>query len=220
MSRPRFAFSFVWVTALLVATPALGQLLNHPVMALPVGDAEGATFVGAQFARGLNDNSGKDNSFAAGVGRAMERVSFSGLVGYVASDIEELTLGANVGVHLLTDSDMPVSVSVQGGFGWASLDVLSESLSILSFPVGVAIRGRGSDSGTSIQPWVMPRVNIVRTGEIVGFASNTETDIGASAGVSITTVGGAGFHVAVDWVNVEDAAPFGLAAGVHYVLGR
>ena len=79
MSQPKFVFSFALIAALLVAAPAMGQLLNHPVQALPLGDAAGSTFVGAEFARGLNDDSKERSSFAVGVGRAMERVSFLGM---------------------------------------------------------------------------------------------------------------------------------------------
>ena len=109
----------------------------------PLGDAAGSTFVAAQYARGLNTNSLERNSFAVGVGRATEKVSFTGMAGYVldygfaASD--ELTLGANAAVHLLSDSNTPVQVSVQGGFGWASIDGVLNNTTILNFPIGVVL---------------------------------------------------------------------------------
>lgn len=220
MKTQKSVFVFSWIAALLVATPAMGQLLNHPVQALPLGDAAGSTFVAAQFARGLNDDSGKQSSFGLGVGRAAERVSFMVMGGYVATDTDELTLGANVAVHLLSDSDAPIQVSLQGGFGWASLDVGTESLSLMSFPIGVAIQGRPSGNGTTVTPWVMPRLHIVRTGELGIFPSDTSTDFGVSAGLSINGEGGAGLHVAIDYLNVEGGSPFGLAVGVHYALGN
>ena len=217
MNQHKFVFSFAWIAALLVATPAMGQLLNHPVQALPAGDAAGTTFVAAQSARGLNDNSGKQNSFAAGVGRAMEKVSFMGMAGYVASDTDQLTLGANMAVHLLSDDSTPVQVSLQGGFGWASLDVLTESLSIMSFPIGLAIQGRPSGNATTVTPWLMPRLDISRAS--IGGVSTTSTDLGAAAGFSVTSESGAGAHLAIDWVNVEGGSPFGFAIGVHYMVG-
>ena len=218
MNQRKFVSSFAWIAALLVAAPAMGQLLNHPVQALPLGDAAGTTFVAAQSARGLNDNSGKQNSFAAGVGRAMEKVSFMGMAGYVASDTDKLTLGANAAVHLLSDDSTPVQVSVQGGFGWVSLDVLTESLSIINFPIGVVLQGRPSGSVTTVTPWVMPRLNMSRAS--IAGASTSTTDLGASAGLSVTSESGAGAHLAIDWVNVEGGSPFGLAIGVHYMLGN
>ena len=227
MNQLRFAFSFAWIAALLVTTPAVGQLLNHPVHALPQGPAEGATFVAAQFARGLNDDSdnggvlpaAKQNSLGVAVGRGMERVSFAGMAGYIASDTDELTLAASVAVHLLSDDSTPVQVSVQGGVGWASIDLGGQSLSTGNFPIGVAVSARPSDSGPSVRPWVMPRLNITKTGDVGIFPGSTETDIGASGGVSFTSEGGAGAHVAADWVNVESGSTFGFSLGVHYLLG-
>ena len=213
------------IAALLVATPAMGQLLNHPVQALPAGDAAGATFFGAQFLRGLNDDSFKDSSFGVGVGRAMERVSFMGMAGYVLDygtpdGDSELTLGANVAVHLLSDDSTPVQVSVQAGFGWASLDVGTESLSWMSFPIGVAISGRPSGGATTVTPWVMPRLDIQRTGELLLLPSSTETNFGAAAGVSVTREDGIGGHLAIDYLNVSGGSPFGFAVGVHYIVGN
>ena len=220
MNQNKFGFSIACIAAaaLLVATPVVGQLHNHPVMALPAGDAAGSTFVGAEFARGLNDNSGKQNSFAAGVGRAMERVSVMGMAGYVASDTDGLTLGAAVAAHLLSDDSMPVQVSVQGGVGWISEDIGTESVTILNLPIGVAIQARPSGNGPSVVPWVMPRLNISRTGELGTIPSNAQTDIGASGGVSFTSESGAGVHVSGDWINVEGGSPFGFSIGGHYVI--
>ena len=101
MTQHKFVFSFAWIAALLIATPAVAQLHNFPVYARGQGPSEGSTFVAVTGARGLNDNSGKQNAFALSAGRGMERVSFAGHAGYVASDTDELTLAASVGVHLL-----------------------------------------------------------------------------------------------------------------------
>ncbi len=215
MTQRKFALSFAWIAALLVAAPATAQLLNHPVMALPAGPAAGSTFVGAEYARGLNDNSGKFNSFGVGVGRAMERVSFMALGGYIMGDLDEVTLGASVAVHLLSDPDA-VQVSLQGGFGWASFDGAPDNTSITTFQIGIAIQAPASGSGSSVRPWVMPRLDITRNS--TGGVSSTDTDIGASAGLSFTSEGGAGAHISADWVNVEGGSPFGFSIGVHYAL--
>ncbi len=150
----------------------------------------------------------------------MERVSFMGMAGYVATDTDELTLGANVAVHLLSDDSTPVQVSVQGGFGWASLDVGTESVSWTSFPIGVAISGRPGDGATTVTPWVMPRLDIQRLGEVGIVPSDTETNFGAAAGVSVNGEGGIGGHLAIDYLNVSGGSPFGFAIGVHYMVGN
>ena len=217
MKQRKFAFSLTWIAALLVATPAVGQLLNHPVHSLPAGPADGATFVAAQFARGLNDNSTKQSSFAAAVGRGMEKVSYSGMLGYVATDLDELTLAASVAMHLLSDPDA-VQVSLQGGFGWASIDGTTDNTTWMNFPIGIAISGVPSDSGNSVRPWVMPRLNIERQSS--AGTSSTDTDIGASGGISFTSLNGVGAHLGVDWVNVEGGSPFGFSLGGHYMIGN
>jgi hypothetical protein len=183
-----------------VAAPATAQLLNHPVQALPQGPAEGNTFVAAQWARGLNENSRELNSFAVAIGRGMEKISYTGQVGYLLDavpDVNELTLGANVAYHLLSDDSTPVQVSVQAGYGWASFD-----------------DGAGG-SVSAVRPWVMPRMAI---NKITDF--DTVYDFGVSGGVSFTTVSGASVQVAGDWVNVEGGSPFGMSLGFHYLLGR
>lgn len=220
MNQHKFAFTFACIAALMVATPAVGQLHNFPVQSLPQGPAAGNLFVATQFACGLNDNSFKQNSFAAAVGRSMERVTVAGAAGYVASDTDALTLAASVAVHLLSDDSTPVQVSLQGGLGWISQEInATESVTLLNFPIGVAISGRRSDGPVSVRPWVMPRLNLMRMGEIGIIPSSTEADIGASAGVSFTGESGVGGHVAADWINVEGGSPFGISVGVHYVVG-
>ena len=214
MNQPKLVFSFAWIAALLAAAPAMGQLLNHPVQALPLGDAAGSTFVGAEFARGLNDDSEEQSSFAMGVGRAMNRVSFMGMGGYVASDTDEVTLGANVAVHLLSDAGA-VQVSIQGGVGWASLNFGTESQTEINLPIGITIQGTSNESVT---PWVMPRLHIVRTGESGVLPSDTSTDFGAAAGLSVNSESGSGFHVAIDYVNLAGGSPFGFAIGGHYIV--
>ena len=220
MNRHTFASFFACMAAaLLLATPAMGQLHNFPVHARSQGPSEGSTWVAASGARGLNDNSGKQNAFGASAGRNIEKVSYAVHAGYVASDIEELTLAASVAVHLLSDDSTPVQVSLQSGLGW-----INATATVLSFPVGIAIAGRPSGSGTSVRPWVMPRLDMRRQGEVtlgaITVPSSTTTDIGASAGVTITSEGGAGVHLAVDWVNVEGGSPFIVGVGVHFALGR
>ena len=217
MNNRTFVFSLAWIAALLMAAPAMGQLLNHPVEALPLGDAVGTTFAGTQYARGLNDNSGKYSSFGIGVGRAAERVSFMGMAGYALdyplADNNELSLAANVAVHLLSDDSMPVQVSVQGGLGWSSF----ADQAVWRFPIGVALQARPSGNATEITPWVMPRLDIARAS--IGGISGTSTNFGASAGLGITSESGAGVHLALDYLNVEGGSPFGFAFGGHYMVG-
>ena len=53
----------------------------------------------------------------------------------------------------------------------------------------------------------------------IGGVSTTSSNLGAAAGLSVTSESGAGAHLAIDWVNVEGGSPFGFAIGVHYMVG-
>ena len=108
MNQNKFGFSIACIAAaaLLVATPAMGQLVNFPVLALAPGDADGNTSVGAGWGRGLNDQSGKLNLIGAGVVRSMEMVSFGISGGYLLQDApadNELALAGSLAYHLPVD---------------------------------------------------------------------------------------------------------------------
>ena len=142
MNQHKFVFSFAWIVALLVATPAMGQLANYPVLSLAPGSAYGTTSVGAAFGRGVKNNSLKESVFAARIERGLETVSFGATAGYIASDPYKLTLAGSIAVHLLSDSS-PVQVSLQTGLGWIRQDILTLNLTTLHIPIGVAIQGTG-----------------------------------------------------------------------------
>ncbi|MCH7855203.1 MAG: hypothetical protein IIB37_00500 [Gemmatimonadetes bacterium] len=226
MIKARFAF-FIAVVALMVATPTMGQILNVPVLALGAGD--GATTIWGGYSRGLNDNSGKLDAIGAGVVRAMEQVSFGVSAGLVLSDdvtgfpSSEIAFAARAAYHVINDSDSPLNVSVQGGAGWSKPDDDPNDLTLLLFPVGIAISGSTSAGSLTLTPWIMPRVQFTRVGESGGIPSNTDTDFGGSAGVGFATEGGFGFGVAGDILIVDDGlggndSVFLLAGYLTYTL--
>ena len=155
MNQQKFVFSFVWMVALLVATPAMGQLTNFPVLSLAPGSAYGTTSVGVAFGnRGVKNYSLDRSVFAARIERGLETFSVGATAGYIASDPYRLTLDGSIAVHLLRD--VPVQVSLQAGLGWIRQDILGLNLTTLHIPVGVAIQGTGFGN---LRPWVMPRVS-------------------------------------------------------------
>ena len=223
MIKTRFAFSIA-VVALLVATPAMGQLTNFPVHALAPGDADGVNAVAAAYGRGLNDQSSKLDAIAVAFVRNMEQVSFGISGGYVLSGVtgvdNEVSLAGRVAYHVTSDSDSPVSVSIQTGIGW-----INRASSVLTVPVGVALQGSTEAGSMIVRPWVMPRIQFTRVGSVGTVESSTETDFGASAGVGFASEGGFGFGVALDWLLEEDiavatdnASSLGFSAYVSYTL--
>ena len=222
MNQHKFVSSFAWIAALLVATPAMGQLANFPVLAMAPGDAGGVTTVTAGFARGLNDNSREQSSFGAEIARGMERVSFGAGAGYVASATDALTLSGNIAAHLLSDSNSPVQVSLQSGLGWMSQDVGALSATTLLIPIGVAIQGNGDGN---VRPWVMPRFNFARSSGSAFTTSSTQKKFGASAGVSIATEAGVGVSLALDLqrsdngTGLADESRVGFSVAMTYIVG-
>ena len=199
MRKTRFVFSIA-VAALLVATPAMGQLLNYPITALPAGDADGATSIGAGWGRGLNADSGKLNAFGVGITRAMETVSFSVAGVYVNSS--DIGLGGRLAYNGLAEN-----IGIQGGIEWKSPDAGTQ----LNLPIGISFSG----ASESVTYSVMPRVQFTRTSPTTGDSS-TETDFGASAGIGFVTEGGVGLALSGDWVSGTSSILVGAA--VYYQL--
>ena len=198
MRKTGFVLSIA-VAALLVATPAMGQLTNYPVTVLPAGDADGATSIGAGWGRGLNEDSGKLNAFGVGITRAAETVSYSVAGVYVNSS--DIGLGGRLAYNGLAEN-----IGIQGGIEWKSPDAGTQ----MNFPIGISFSG-GSESVTYS---VMPRVQFTRTS--ASSATTTDTDFGASAGIGFVTEGGVGLALSGDWVSGTSSILVGAA--VYYQL--
>jgi len=221
MKQHQFAFSIAWIAALLVATPAMGQLFNFPVLAVAPGGADGSYTIGGGWARGLNDNSQKLNGFGVGIARNQEKVSFTLATGYVTEllpDVDEFTLAANAGLHLL-ESDSPAQVTLQVGIGWMQIDGTPDGTTLLQFPLGVALQ---TNNDGPARFWVMPRLNIFRqsTG---GISDDTEYKFGTSLGGSYAAESGVGVGVALDWQMKDDglggnSSAIGFSIGLFYAM--
>ena len=220
MSRNKFAFSFAWIAALLVATPATGQLVGFPVFAVPSGDGDASNTVAAQWNRGLNSDSGENGGFAAYFVRSTEMVSFNVAVGKLIGDIGEFTFGGQASYHLVSADD--ATVSLQAGVGYMALSndalgvpLVGGDLKTLRIPVGLAFEARPSEFG---RIWLMPRLDLVRSTDDAG--TSTVKEFGMSVGASVSSEGGLGIHAAIDFVNVEGGAPLIGAIGLQYILGN
>ncbi len=198
MRKTGFVLSIA-VAALLVATPAMGQLTNYPVTVLPAGDADGATSIGAGWGRGLNEDSGKLNAFGVGITRAAEAVSYQFAGVYVNSS--DIALRGTLAYNALAEN-----IGIQGGIEWKSPDAGTQ----MNFPIGISFSG-GSESVTYS---VMPRVQFTRTS--ASSATTTDTDFGASAGIGFVTEGGVGLALSGDWVSGTSSILVGAA--VYYQL--
>lgn len=196
---------------LVSALPASAQLWFFPDYAVPSATAGPSTFVAGTYGRGLNDTSGKLDAFGGIVGRTGESASFMGGIGLItgAGD-DEITLGGAVGVDVVEGES--VTLALNGGVGWMG----PGDSNFWRFPIGLAIKGFAQSPEAAIAPWVMPRVNISRVSS--GSFSDTEVDLGASAGVGFTFPSGFGVHTALDVLFASDTSwLFGI--GGHFLVG-
>ena len=219
MNKTRFVFSIA-VAALLVATPAMGQLGNFPILALPAGDADGATSIGGGWGRGLNESSGKLNSFVLGVVRAMESISFGVNGAYVVdaggADASEIALGGNIAYNLPEAMNTStVRFGIQGGIEWMSVDGTPDSETLLNFPIGITIQGNTEAGSMALRPWIMPRWQWTRSS--IGDTSDTQNNAGISTGISGTMESGFGIGLAIDWTRPGRLS--GAATENHWLFG-
>ena len=222
MNKTRFVFSIA-VVALLVATPAVGQLTNSPLLALPAGNADGATSIGAGWGRGLNDSSLKLNSFGVGVVRAMQSLSFQVSGAYVREaggpDASEIALGGNIAFNA-PENDLPVRFGIQAGVQWMSLDGTPDNTTRLFFPVGISIQGSTEAGSMVLRPWIMPRWHWLRDSS--GGTSSTTNNGGISGGISGVMESGFGIGLSLDFSRPDVAGSnvnlWLFGAGVFYRL--
>lgn len=202
--------------ALSMGQPLAAQSWFFPDFALPSAGDQATKWLGATYGRGLNENSGEADAFGISLGTAEGRFSFSASLGYISEDPGDYTAGASIGVDLNTGPGP--RFSIQGGVGWIDFDFFDDTVTFLRFPIGLALKQRIEGESATVIPWVMPRLNLVRASG--GGESETESDFGASGGVSITMTSGLGFHAALDGLFHEGESAWELGLGLHYVLGR
>ena len=195
--------------ALVLAAPAGAQLTNIPGPVQTFGAP--ATDITGWWGTGLNDESGKNNGFGAFVNRSGEQLSFGGGAGVVSANGEtEFGAAANVGFALVQGAS--ATVGLQGGIGWFS----PGDLTFLTFPLGVSVSGSVDSGEATIEPWVMPRLNIARLSS--SGVSTTSTDFAASGGLNFSFGGAFGAGVAIDAVFADGATPILFGINGSYAL--
>jgi hypothetical protein len=195
----------------LVAGPAAAQLHGNPTYAITSGT--GFTIL-ADYGRGLNDDSFKPNYFGGRVALGLPMVSFwAGAGSTKADDVldpggqAEIAFAGGAAVNIVKGPLVPVFVALQANAG-----VLSEEGwgSTVYVPVGLVIAINIPAPTVDVKPWVMPRAELQRFSPDMGD-SQSELGFGFSAGLDVTLPNGLGFHIAGDWLTIDD--PTGIATG-------
>ena len=226
----------------LVAGPALAQLSTQPVYFSPK-HGTGLTIAG-DFGAGLSDDAkfavpALETPIAYG-GRATLGLPMFSITAGVAivdpggSADTEVSFGGNVAVNVFNPPLAPVAISLQAGVGYTKFgDATAAELKFLNIPIGVALAISVPSPAATIEPWIAPRIQLLRSEfSLFGVSGGTETQFGfgVSGGLNITLPMGLGFHVAADWVSLSEktdntgaivraeSQPLHIGGGVHYKI--
>jgi hypothetical protein len=168
-----------------------------------------------------NTNAGKGTAFAltgrAGFGAfgATAILSSFNPDGPASSDV---SVGATLNLKVFGGPLVPLSVTLQGGIGYAKPDLglLPGDETELRLPVGLGFALTIPNPALAIRPWIAPRVDVIKVSG--GGLSNTETNFGLGGGVELNLLTGFGLHAAYDRVFVDGSDPSVFGLGAHYAF--
>jgi hypothetical protein len=130
-----------------------------------------------------------------------------------------VSVGATLNYKLFGGPLIPLSVTLQGGIGYAKqpdVGILPNDQSELRFPVGLGFALTIPNPVLAIRPWIAPRVDIVRLSG--GGLSDTETNFGLGGGLELNLLNGFGVHAAYDRVFLDGGDPSVFGFGAHYAF--
>lgn len=138
----------------------------------------------------------------------------------------KVSVGATGNLRIFGGPLVPLSVTLQGGVGYAKPDdsFLPGGASIKQwrFPVGLGFALTIPNPALAIKPWLAPRLDIVRTSTsdipAVPDASDTQTRFALSAGIELNLLNGFGLHAAYDRTFGEGTDPSLFGLGAHYTF--
>jgi hypothetical protein len=131
----------------------------------------------------------------------------------------DLSVGATLNYRLFGGPLVPLSVTLQGGVGYARPEsgfLPGEDVNDWHFPVGLGFALVIPNPALAIRPWLAPRLDIVRTS--AGGESETDTNFGLSGGLELNLLSGLGVHAAYDAVFADGGTPGVFGIGAHYTF--
>ena len=203
------------LTASFFAMPATAQMINVPVIVSPHGATQRSVVIAGLYARGLNDDSGKLDSY--GGAAALHLGGFAIRAGAVSvkdaagAGSSKITFGGNAEFTFVKSEGSPLKLSGFAGFGTMS-DVISLNV---PFGIGVSIVPP-MEGGTTIEIWGAPRGQLSKL-DVTG-ASN-EFGFGFSGGVRVALAMGLGLGVSMDWLNIDLAGSGSKSSSVLFGAG-
>ncbi|HZN98663.1 MAG TPA: outer membrane beta-barrel protein [Gemmatimonadales bacterium] len=130
----------------------------------------------------------------------------------------DVSVGATLNYKVFGAPLTPLSVTLQAGIGYSKPDVglLPGDEDELRFPIGLGFALMIPNPALAIQPWIAPRVDVVRLSG--GGISDTETNLGLGGGVELNLLNGFGVHAAYDRVFIDGGDPSTFGLGAHYAF--
>jgi hypothetical protein len=130
----------------------------------------------------------------------------------------DVALGATANLKLFGGPLTPLGVTLQAGIGYSKPDVglLPGDEDELRIPVGLGFALTIPNPALAIQPWIAPRVDMVRVSG--GGLSDTETNFGLGGGVELNLLNGFGLHAAYDRVFLDGGDPSVFGLGAHFAF--
>jgi hypothetical protein len=168
-----------------------------------------------------NAEAGSGTAFAV-TGRAgLRRFGATAILSLLdpeGSGDSELSVGATLNYKIFGGPLIPLSVTLQGGIGYATpeLGLLPGDVDELRFPVGLGFALTIPNPALAIRSWIASRLDIVRTSR--AGDSNTDTEFGLGGGLELNTLSGFGLHAAYDRVFTDGGDPSVFGLGAHYAF--
>jgi hypothetical protein len=130
----------------------------------------------------------------------------------------DVSVGATANYRIFGGPLVPLAVSLQAGVGYAKPEsglLPDDEITQWRFPVGVGLALTIPNPALAIQPWLAPRVDIVRT-SADGVDAQTDTEFGLSGGIELNLLNGLGVHAAYDAIFADGGTPGVFGIGAHY----
>lgn len=131
----------------------------------------------------------------------------------------DLSVGATLNYRVFGGPLVPLTVTLQGGIGYAKPDGIlpNENITQVRFPVGVGFALTIPNPILAIKPWLAPRIDIVRT-SFEDADAETDSEFGLSGGLELNTLGGFGVHATYDAIFADGGTPGIFGVGAHYTF--
>ncbi len=190
--------------------------LQAQVLGLPVRNSGIPTGIGITGEIGFpNADYGKGTAFGGTGQIGLGPIGFTATIAsYKPKGGKSVTgYGGTGNLKIFGGPLIPLSVTLQGGYGHAKVSGVNHS----HFTAGLGVALNIPNPALAIRPWLSPRVDVARVSGSI--PTSTDTNFGISGGLDFNLLSGLGFRASYDWVKARsNVKPAVLGLGVSYVF--